>query len=452
MREKPAASQSEPEDQVRLKPVLGIRPGVYLAVLYSVILLGVLFFILIFPGLRNPGALVLLKTEPAGAAVRVDGVYMGTSPDRIFVRKGRRSLELVLPGFITERVQREIPGRVFGSALFPLRYPLEVKLNVPDPVAAFALAAADYAAWSFGGEPTAAWQIPLSLSEGAYRVGPAAASAAAVITELLKASARFTVTRAALRDMVRAKIFLDNGGLSPSPASLFNSAADIAGFLSENSGSAEWLANVLPPEFAAMVTASGWYKKGIEDPVRTDTFAVGAGPAPPAIRLEGLSFTGVSGGLMLCDTEVPASLYERFLSENPQWRPPDEAYTVSRNSGETGVTSVSWYAAGAFCQWLGERLPASMAGWEVRLPAEAEWEYVAGHIAGRPETAWEWCADPWAPLEFIQASPEAIALVGSPERAVRSGPQARSSLPPETRSPLVSFRPAIALKTLSPEY
>jgi len=460
MREKPAARQSETEDHVRLKPFLGIRPGVYLAVLYSIIVLGILFFILIFPGLRNPGALVLVKTEPAGAAVRVDGVYMGTSPDKIFVRKGKRTLELVLPGFLTERVEREIPGRVFGSVLFPLRYPLEVRLNVSDPAAAFALVAADYAEWSFGGEPTATWQIPLSLSEGAYRVGPSSGRAAAQIAELLKASARFTVTRAALRDIVRAKVLLDNGGLSPSPASLFNSAADIVGFLSENTGSAAWLANVLPPEYATLVTASSWYKNEIEGPGRTVASVSGAGPVPSALRLEGLSFTGIADGLMLCDTEVPASLFERFLSENPQWRLPDEAYPVGRNSGETGVTQVSWYAARAFCQWLGVRLPASMAGWEVRLPAEAEWEFIprqfAGQLAGQfaqpPEATWEWCADPWAPLEFIKASPEAIKALGSPERSVRSGAEARSSLPPDTRSPLVSFRPAIALKKPGTEH
>jgi len=161
---------------------------------------------------------------------------------------------------------------------------------------------------------------------------------------------------------------------------------------------------------------------------------------------------------MLCDTEVPASLYERFLSENPQWRPPDETYPVSRNSSGNGeadearVTYVSWYAAQAFCQWLGERLPASMSGWEVRLPAEAEGGIPRHLKIAMPTETWEWCEDPWAPLAFIEASPEAIQALGSPERSVRLGTEARSSLPPETRSPFVSFRPAIALKKSGTEH
>jgi len=247
--------QNETEDLVRLKPILGIRPGVYLAVIYSLIILCILFFILVFPGLRSPGAMVELKTEPSGASLRVNGVYMVTSPGKTFVPMGKHSMELVLPGFETERLELEIPGRVFASAFFPRRYPLEVKLNTKDHSGAFAIAAADYAAWSFGGEPTAAWQIPLSLSEGAYRAGFAIGKAGEQ-GEILKASARFAVTRAALRDIARAKALLDNHGLSPTPASLLNTAADIIGFLSENPGSASWLANILPSEASAIVVAS----------------------------------------------------------------------------------------------------------------------------------------------------------------------------------------------------
>jgi len=40
MREKKAPAKAfEPEDKVRLKPVLGLRPGVYLALIYSAALL-----------------------------------------------------------------------------------------------------------------------------------------------------------------------------------------------------------------------------------------------------------------------------------------------------------------------------------------------------------------------------------------------------------------------------
>ena len=513
-------THTEREDQVRLKPFLGLRPGVYLAVIYSIILLVILCAVLLYPGLARPGSVVMLQTEPAGAALRVDGVYMGTSPDRVFVPKGKHSLELVMPGFTTERIECEIPGRLFASALFPRRYPLAVTLHTPDPAAAFAHAAADYAAWTFGGEPTAVWQVPLSLSEGAYRAGFAAAggnsggAGSGALAELIRASARFAVTRAALRDLVRAKLIADNGGLSPSPVSLVQSAADSIRFLSENPGSAAWLAETLPPESAALVTASAWYQKqpaalavihAAESLAPPPDAAPPERNAPPARRLNlgGLSFTGLAGGVlvagepfpravpiapfMLGTTEVPAAVFAEFLDANPRWRAERREALVSEGlatndylagdggPGQSGVSAVSWFAAEAFCRWLNGRLPPAMAAYEVRLPTEAEWEYAALSVKqwaasgnaeaagiknmtdnGAASGAWEWCADPYAPLGFFNAAPEAVAAIASPERAVRGGSalnpagsvtaETRASLPPAVCSPFVSFRAVIAPK------
>ena len=64
-----------PEDIVSLKPLFGIRPGVYLTALYGAVCAGILFFALVYPGLANPGAVLSLRSEPSGAAVRIDGVY-----------------------------------------------------------------------------------------------------------------------------------------------------------------------------------------------------------------------------------------------------------------------------------------------------------------------------------------------------------------------------------------
>jgi formylglycine-generating enzyme required for sulfatase activity len=490
------------EDTVRLKPIMGLRPGIYLAVIYSVILLAILFFILVYPGLVRPGSVVVLKTEPAGAALRVDGVYRGTAPDTVFVSRGKHTLELVLPGFTAKRIECDIPGRLLFSALFPRRYPLEVTLTAVDPAAAFIPAAKDYAEWTFGGEPTAAWQVPLSLSEGAYRAGVAAASrpGAWKPEEILKASARFAVTGAALRDLLRAKVIADNGGLPPSPLSLTRSASDIIGFLSENPGSAVWLAETLPAESAVLLTASSWYQAQLAA-FTTAEESLSPPPAlssvsPPAgyLAVGGLSFTGMAGGtlvqgepfphavpvegFMISDIEVPSSLFAEFLADSPRWRADQREalaaedlvtgdylvdYGTAAVGPGAGVTGVSWYAARAFCEWFGKRLPPSMNAYEVRLPAEAEWEYAAksakrwavtSEIKHMEDSAWEWCLDPYVPLPFINAAPDGIAAIGSPERSLRGGSplnpagsvtsETRASLPPAFCSPFVSFRVVIA--------
>ena len=437
--------QTETDDQVRLKPLLGIRPGIWLTGLYSFILLAAIFLLLVYPGLKNPGAVLSVKTEPAGAAIRVNGIYMGTSgtSEKFFVSKGKNTIEAVLPGFESQSAVHEIPGRVFGSLFFPHRYPVEFTLRTANPSDAFAQSAADFAAWTFGGEPTAVWQIPLSLSEGAYRTGGSASK------EIMNAAARFTVTRAALRDLVRAKFLLDNGGASVSPVSFAGSYSDILHFLSENSGSAAWLSDLLPPESASIVRNSDWYKRSINS-----TDAAGRQDLTEAIQLQitGLTFINI-GKFMISQNPVQQSLYKTFLNENSRFNEEEQNEIFPQAMYERDeITGITWFAAQAFCQWLTKNLPASMADMEIRLPAENEWEYAAAYsdqIINMKNTGWEWCIDPYVPLPFFSASPDAVQAVGSPERALRRkqssvNAETRASLPPDFSSPYVTFRLVIA--------
>jgi formylglycine-generating enzyme required for sulfatase activity len=499
LRKKPSAPTPDEEDIVRLKPILGIRPGVYLAIACALVLLLVLFLVLIYPGITRPGSMVVFSSDPSGAALRVDDVYLGTSPCKVFVSRGDHVMEMVLPGFETKRVECTVPGRLFASLLFPKRYDLNVQLHTTDPMAALAVSASDYAAWSFGGEPTAVWQIPLSLSEGVYRVGNTEG-----IDGMIAAAARFAVTRAALRDLVRAQFLASSGGISPSPLGVVHSVSTILAFLADNPGSAAWLADTLPADSTAILISSAWYQSQLAafaDITAGEELASrpGEGSAPPPlsqVRVSGLMFTGIGGGrlvqgepfphqvpveaFMICVTGIPIPAYADFLDANPRWHP-DQRDTLEEQglvSGEyladfendaplgighinTGISSVSWFAAKAYCDWLTTKLPASLTGWEVRLPTEAEWEYAAkstqrwgsgGIILGG--SAWEWCANPYSPLPFLAAPPEAVNLIESPEYPVRGGswlnapgsisPETRASLPPETCSPFVSFRPVIA--------
>ncbi|GHU15711.1 hypothetical protein FACS1894163_03490 [Spirochaetia bacterium] len=490
------------EDEVHLKPFLGLRPGVWLSVIYGAAILLILFFILIFPGLSRPGSVIVVKTEPWGAAVRLDGVYRGTAPCEFFVPQGDHTLELVLPGFESRKIEGPVPGRIFFSLIFPRYVRLTETLKIDKPLAALRDAAADYAAWTFAGEPTPAYQIPLSLSEGAYRMGPTLANSEDHVAadELLQAAAAFAVTKASLRDLIRAKTLIDNGGLSPSPLSLGRSAADILAWLSANPGAAVWLAETLPQEASVLVINSAWYEQQIVGPFLTETAA-----SPSAgtdltgsilgrnFSAGGLNFREIPGGTLarpaafprnqavetffLSETETSPAAFAAFLSANPKWRLDNLPelmeqglvttdylagsvdYSANTNANSAGIGAVSWYAASAYCQWLTTQLPPSMAAWEVRLPTEAEWEYAAklpDGLSGSGGGLWEWCANPYTPLNFSALSAEAAEYLGSPERPVRGGsrinagapvnPETRGSLPPASCSPFVSFRPVIALR------
>jgi len=61
------------KDNVKLKPFLNIRPGVYLTCLYAALLVVILFAVFVRPGIVNSGSVLTVNSEPWGAAVLVDG-------------------------------------------------------------------------------------------------------------------------------------------------------------------------------------------------------------------------------------------------------------------------------------------------------------------------------------------------------------------------------------------
>jgi hypothetical protein len=450
MRKKPEiAGAGETGDRVRLLPILGIRPGVYLSVLYGLAILAILFFLCAYPGLSNPGSVIVFHSRPWGAAIRVDGVNRGATPDEIFLERGSHVVELALPGFETRRLELETPGRAFFSLFFPRRLTVNENLTTAAPLSVIAAAAGDYAGWSFTGEPTGAYQIPRSLSEGVYRGAPFLdRGERAEAAELIRAAARFAASRGSLRDLGRAKFLLDNGGLAPSPLTMIRSAGDILSWLSVAPGAGAWLGGFLSreiPDPAGDGVPAGDAAPG----------AAGSGPAgpglagPPVIEAGGLRFRRLDTAYY-CETVVDTGAWEGFLRARPEWAMENMSklkeqglvtgdYLIApAQAPENGPrTGVSWHGALAFCRWLGGELPPGFESWEARLPGEAEWE-AAGLPAGE---VWEWCGDPFAPFPAFPAAPGAVAAVSSPERVLRKAAMPRGSLPPEFCSPFTGFRP-----------
>ncbi|MDR2052915.1 MAG: SUMF1/EgtB/PvdO family nonheme iron enzyme [Treponema sp.] len=486
-------TKEQEEDEVKLRPIFGIRPGVYLACIYSALVLIILFFVLVCPGLTRTGSRVSFDSEPRGAAVRVDNVYLVTTPGTVFIPQGGHSIEMVLPGFKPYKTEHTFPGVVFGSLFIPPKVSMRGELDAEDPLEALRTGAEEAAEWSFAGEPNAARQVPLSLSEAAYRSGPGGADPAvhAETENILASSLRYTVTRAGLRDLIRAELLSENGGLSPSPLTLIRSGREALALLSANPGSASWLAALLPEPAASRVTRSLWHRDTVEAAAelversgRPNGGGFGAGP-----ELAGVVFLNVRGGEFVVNGSFPRRLDigDFYMAQDEIDRTSWEVF-IRENAGEQGygddsgpemearggpaksAGNISCYAAAAYCKWLSGHLPPSLAGWEVRLPTEAEWEYAARLVYGEDSSApvnagspvprdmlgglWEWCADAFAPLDFFPAKAEYSPE--TPERSVRGGAwinsagsvnaATRASLPPDTRSPFVGLRPVIARK------
>lgn len=486
---KKAADARIPEDVVTLKPLFGLRPGVYLAVLYGAALLIAAFFALVFPGLHRPGSVMVLSSEPWGAAVRVDDVYVGTTPCEVFVAAGPRRFTAVLPGFKEVSLDYTVGKRIFASVLFPRQEELSFTPERESPAAPLLAGAASYARWSFAGEGSAVYQIPLDLSEGAYRA--AIGEPTEDQEDLLRASARFAASGTALRDLLRARFLLDASGAVPSPASALRSVGTILSYLHAAEGSPAWLATVLPADAVSTLAESSWYLKAMDSAVLTASSPAPELSAGGTITVAGVSFRELPGAevvlkgsyprrerigaFYIADRELAEDAFALFIAENPEWAAAAREELVRKGlagnayletpdfpSHPRGARSgVSWFAAQAYCEWLTRKLPSSLSGYVVRLPTEAEWEYAATaaaayDLSGMAGALWEWCADPFVPLDFLPPSLNGMEERLSPERSVRGGswvnassaqgPSIRGSLPPSSSSPFVGFRPVLSPK------
>jgi formylglycine-generating enzyme required for sulfatase activity len=142
MKKKKKHIEIEEVSDVKLKPIFGIQPGLYLTVLYAFLLLAVLFSLLILPGIRKYGSNIQFISQPKGVAVFVDGVYIDSTPFTRFIPAGTHSVRFEKPYFKTESEEFRVPGKVFGTLLFNRAETHLVNMDMSKPE--------EYLNWRFG--------------------------------------------------------------------------------------------------------------------------------------------------------------------------------------------------------------------------------------------------------------------------------------------------------------
>ncbi|MDR1933672.1 MAG: SUMF1/EgtB/PvdO family nonheme iron enzyme [Spirochaetales bacterium] len=436
-------TENPAEERVVLAPFLGIRPRVYVAALYALVLAGVFFYVFLYPGIFHPGAEVTFTSLPEEASVLVDGVRIGATPLTAFVSEGSHVVSLRRPHFGEQKVPLAVGGRLFGSRVFPRRESLHAKLSLLSAEDLLRDAHREFSVWALG-EATPLSPFPPVLSAAVRDYAIAAGTGADTEKELfamLSSAAASVNSPASFRDFIYAAFLAASGGKALSPQALIRAAGWLLPLYARNEEALYWLILVLPEKAREELGASAWAAARLAElaapgaardtPPRAGAFRTIAGvsyaalpggalrPERAASSAAGISrlaakpteagaassrepalkrmresppFTARAdvAGFFLQTAEVTQAEYAAFLKENPAWQPAGRAALIRQ-----GLAEDSYLAS-----WRDSPLPPEPASpvSEVSFYAAAAYcEWLAGrdsrYVFFLPsEAQWEYAA------------------------------------------------------------
>lgn len=416
-----------PEDQVSLKNFFGISPRTYVPVLYSLVLLLVIFLFLIFPGIHRFGSHLSLSGAPETAGLYEEGLFLGSVDSEPFLKAGHHSLTLRYPGFEDRKIDVKVGGRLLGSLIFPRHQslkiePLQFRHASPREFTEYALK--EFLRWNLTGPSREKHHKPMVLSNAvpllikrdqhqwAYALLRAAfggisnahsggdwlyaAFGAGLLDDLLRRNTRMILAAAQT---------LEKSGHNPallSPAlSQYRAQLQSPSLKPDSTQAASPLTVKLSGSSLTLRPVPGGSGiLGILDSRETPSWQDSAFPVPFDTE-----------GFYLADREITNQQWQIFLQENPLWKGEnrkelerkglaDDQYLLTfdtelQRSPEAPVRYISWHGAQAYCRWLNEK---SRGTGSFRLPTEYEWEWAAAvnpSLSGMTGSLWEWCDDPY---------------------------------------------------------
>ncbi|HTH14065.1 MAG TPA: SUMF1/EgtB/PvdO family nonheme iron enzyme [Spirochaetia bacterium] len=487
--------------QVRLQPIFGVEPKYYLAGLYGVLLLGILFSLLVLPGILKPGTRVTVTSTPPGAAVTWGGKTWGATPVTVFLPEGKGSLVVSKPGFEPQTRDYASGNDLLFSLFLPRSDAVSAQLKPTSADSVANLYRAEVGRWSLAVPFTSEYRFPPLFTRFA-------ADAAAAGWDLDKIKSFLLGMREAVAD---PQMYLDYGralGLwavdGAVPGDLESQYKLWAPLVGEGQGRlALWLlANQAKPDRLRETTdQSDWFRaRTAEFQASLKQATVAPAAAPASLKSAAGTFRGVPGatflwgatgtsvalpvdppyellpvpvtvaGFWIADREVTQGEFAAFVAANPQWAPgardtltaaglADADFLVGWVEGKPTapsdpVSSVSWYAAKAYADWLNAtgKVPA---GKKAILPDDFQWEAAARATGGAGmmnQGVWEWTSSSWYPGQSFVWTAAVPAEPTSWARSLKGGfqnakgavkPGDRAGWPASGATPGLGFRIAL---------
>ncbi|WPM06251.1 SUMF1/EgtB/PvdO family nonheme iron enzyme [Borreliella sinica] len=113
--------------EVKLKPILGIEPKVYVFFTTMLLFLGLISILIIIPKFKNPGAYLKINSNIENTYIYLNDKYIGRTPLNKYINTTEGIIKAKRMGFKTHEQNIKIQNKFFES------YSLQINLELVDP-------------------------------------------------------------------------------------------------------------------------------------------------------------------------------------------------------------------------------------------------------------------------------------------------------------------------------
>lgn len=356
-------------EPVKIKPLFGMKPGLWLSIAYLLAILLIFFLIGFLPDIIDGHKRVVFTSEAYNAAVYVDDVYQGGTPFTRKIASGEHTVSYRVNGIEIDSFSVKVGHPVLFNWLFPRKQSVSSTAAINEK--AFSALCVELL------DDANAYGAVLQYDD-AHRYSPIFTTYARSIvtsqfaknTQALQAALLFVSNAEMYED---AKAALDILGLKLDiPYSQLSEGKTVGTVAQEPEIKAKKTNlktdfftiegfEISEADFSNGKTVEATYPAVLQagKAVHTDAFSIGA----------------------YCITEYQ---YAQFIAQNPTWGLDNKENLIAQGLADDyyldgvstslasitnkPVKNISWYAAQAFCTWLSQ-----VTGKNVFLPSENQW-------------------------------------------------------------------------------
>jgi formylglycine-generating enzyme required for sulfatase activity len=370
---------------VKLKPIFGLNPPVYLTIIYVSIILIILFVVGFLPGIISSGKRVTFNSPVAFSSVYIDDNYVGTTPITTFLSPGEHSVLYSYKdvGSVSETIDVSHP--LFLTWLIPRTQSETSDFYLDESSISSYLdeIKREIIRYSAVLEYDDVTHYPPLFESAINTLIEGNITQATIIDSFLLDSSLFITSHEMLDDVTKALDILEENNYDIKRIS--DEVIKIASLFDENSSKSTPLEETLETADSTYTTLAYGSMRIEGSLFEEHTSVIGKQSLLTYPGVEQLQQEVTVESFTISNREISEYQYAQFIEENRKWAKNnidslieeglvDEAYlegifpTTSIIS-TIPIRNISYYAAKAFSEWV-----AKKSGKEVMLPSNNEIE------------------------------------------------------------------------------